>query len=290
MLSSPLLFSSPDLLAPGHCLMAKFESAFFDLSYLDTLASGKTPLHRLDPRIKVLTTALFIVCVVSFDKYAIAAMLPFAVFLTVIMELGGVPPTYLINKLLITSPFAIMVGIFNPFFDQQIMLQLGPIGVSGGWLSFFSILLRFSLTVSATLILIATTGFNSVCMALERLGIPKIFAVQLLLLYRYIFVLIAEGQRMYQARALRSFQRRRMDIKTFSYFIGQLLLRTIDRGQRIHLAMLCRGFDGTIRTRQNLRCTPYDILVLLICAILLIGMRRYDTASLLGQFFLTMLS
>ena len=194
--------------------MAKFESAFFDLSYLDTLASGKTPLHRLDPRIKVLTTALFIVCVVSFDKYAIAAMLPFAVFLTVIMELGGVPPTYLINKLLITSPFAIMVGIFNPFFDQQIMLQLGPIGVSGGWLSFFSILLRFSLTVSATLILIATTGFNSVCMALERLGIPKIFAVQLLLLYRYIFVLIAEGQRMYQARALRSFQRRRMDIKT----------------------------------------------------------------------------
>lgn len=270
--------------------MAKIESAFFDLSYLDTLATGKTVIHRLDPRIKVLTAALFVICVVSFDKYVIAAMLPFALFLITIMGLGGIPAIYVMKKLALASPFAVMIGIFNPLLDQQIILHLGSMAVSGGWISFLSILLRFCLTVTAMLVLIATTGFNSVCMALEKLGMPKIFAVQLLMLYRYIFVLIAEGQRMYRARAIRSFQKRRMDMKTFTHLVGQLLLRTIDRGQRIHQAMLCRGFDGTIRTRQTLRFTLRDLLVFCICGILLIGMRRYNIANLLGQLFMEILS
>lgn len=270
--------------------MATIESAFFDLSYLDTLANGNTVIHRLDPRIKVLTAILFVVCVVSFDKYTIAAMIPFAVFLTITMRLGNVPAIYILKKLAIASPFAIMIGIFNPLFDQQIILHLGSLAVSGGWISFFSILLRFCLTVSSMLVLISTTGFNAVCMALEKLGVPNIFAVQLLMLYRYIFVLIEEGQRMYRARTLRSFQQRGMDMKIFSYSIGQLLLRTLDRGQRIHQAMLCRGFDGTIRTRQTLHFTRRDSLVFFICTLLLIGMRQYDLANLLGRFFMEILT
>jgi len=270
--------------------MAKIESAFFDLSYLDTLATGQTAIHRLDPRIKVLIAGLFVVCIVSFDKYAIAAMLPFVLLLILVMGVGAVPTGFVLKKLAIASPFAIMIGIFNPFFDQQIILHLGSMAVSGGWVSFLSILLRFSLTVSAMLVLIATTGFNSVCMALERMGMPKIFAIQLLMLYRYIFVLIAEGQRMYRARALRSFQTNRMEMRTFSFFVGQLLLRTIDRGQRIHQAMLCRGFDGTIRTRQCLRITSRDLLVFCLCTLLLLALRCYDAANLLGQLFMEILS
>jgi cobalt/nickel transport system permease protein len=265
--------------------MARIETAFFDLSYLDTLATRNTVIHRLDPRIKVLTAIFFIICVVSFDKYVIAALLPFALFLSLIMGLGGIPALFILKKLALVSPFAILIGIFNPFFDQQAISHIGSVAVSGGWFSFLSILLRFCLTVSAMLILIATTGFNAVCMAMEKLGMPKIFAVQLLLLYRYIFVLLDEGQRMYQARALRSFQRRRMDIKTFTSLVGQLLLRTLDRAQRIHLAMLCRGFDGTIRIRQTLHITPWDILLFLICCLALIGMRRYDISNLLGRLF-----
>ncbi len=266
--------------------MAKIESAFFDLSHLDTMAMGKTAIHRLDPRIKVLTAVLFVICIVSFDKYIIAAMLPFGLFLVFVMGMAGVPMSFVLKKLIIAAPFAIMIGIFNPLLDQQIILYLGPLAVSGGWVSFLSILLRFCLTVTAMLVLIATTGFNSVCMALEKIGMPKIFAVQLLMLYRYIFVLIVEGQRMYRARALRSFQKSRMEMKTFTYLIGQLLLRTIDRGQRIHQAMLCRGFDGTIRTRQSLRLSFRDMMVFCLCGILLLGMRRYDVSALVGQLLL----
>lgn len=269
--------------------MAKIESAFRDLSHLDALAARDSIIARLDPRVKVLTAAVFVLCVVSFDKYVIAAMLPFALFLSLIMGLGGIPAHFILKKLVLVSPFALLLGMFNPFLDQQTLLYLGPIPLSGGWLSFLSILLRFCLTVGAMLILIATTGFNGVCMAMEKMGMPKIFAVQLLLLYRYIFVLMDEGQRMYRARALRSFQGRGTDMKTFGHLIGGLLLRTLDRGQRIHLAMLCRGFDGTIRIRQTLRLTARDIVVFLAGAMLLIVMRRFNIALLLGNFITDLL-
>ncbi|MBU1568469.1 MAG: cobalt ECF transporter T component CbiQ [Proteobacteria bacterium] len=264
--------------------MAKIESAFFDLSYLEALAGGNTIVHRLDPRVKVLTVALFMLAVVSFDKYIISAMLPFGLFLVIIMGLADIPAEYLGKKLLLVSPFAVMVGIFNPFLDQQPLLQIGTFTVTGGWLSFLSILLRFTLTVSAVLILIATTGFNAVCMAMVKMGMPKIFAVQLLILYRYIFVLIDEGLSMYRARSMRSFQRRAMSLKTFAHLVGQLLLRTLDRAQRIHLAMLCRGFDGTLRIRQVLRITASDLFVLTSCATLFFLMRSYDLPEMLGRF------
>ncbi len=264
--------------------MAKIESAFFDLSYLEALAGGNTFIHRLDPRIKVLTAALFMMCVVSFDKYIISAMLPFGLFVIVIMGLANIPAGYLGKKLLLVSPFAVMVGIFNPFLDQQPLLQLSTFTVTGGWISFFSILLRFSLTVSAVLILIATTGFNAVCLAMVKMGMPKIFAVQLLILYRYIFVLIDEGLSMHRARTLRSFQRRAMGLKTFAHLVGQLLLRTLDRAQRIHLAMLCRGFDGTIRIRQILCIKAADLMALAGCAALFYLMRYFDLPEMLGRF------
>lgn len=263
--------------------MATIESAFLELGYLDTLASGDSPLHRLDPRVKVLIAALFVVCVASFDRYVIAALLPFALILSLLMGLGNIPAGFLLKKLLLVAPFALLIGLFNPLFDQQPLLSLGPITVTGGWLSLLSILLRVCLTVGAMLILIATTGFNAVCMALEKLGMPKIFAVQLLLLYRYIFVLMVEGQQLFRARALRSFQGRGIDIKTFGHLIGGLLLRSLDRGQRIHLAMRCRGFDGTIRTRRAPQLSRRDLLLFFLACLLLLALRRYDGALLLGR-------
>lgn len=264
--------------------MANIESAFVDLGLLGALAGRDSIVHRLDPRVKVLTAAVFVLCVVSFDKYVIAAMLPFALFLSLILGLAGIPARFVLKRLALVAPFAVLLGLFNPFFDRQILLHLGPVGVSGGWVSFLSILLRFGLTVGAMLTLIAVTGFNGVCMAMEKMGMPKIFAVQLLLLYRYIFVLADEGQRIHRARALRSFDGRGTGITTYGHLIGGLLLRTLDRAQRIHLAMLCRGFDGTIRTSRPPRLVARDVLLFALSCLLLIAMRRYDCSLLLGQF------
>lgn len=140
-------------------------------------------------------TAGLILCVVSFGKHALSALLPFLVYPVVLIAVGNLPAGYLLRKVLAVAPFALLIGIFNPLLDRAIFLHLGPTGVSGGWISFASITVRFFLTVSAALILIASTGFNAVCPALERIGIPQVFVVQLLFLYRYIFVLMDEAAR-----------------------------------------------------------------------------------------------
>ena len=240
--------------------MAKIESTLFEIGTLDQLARQDTALHRLDPRAKLVTALGFIVTVVSFGRYELSALLPLVLYPVVLAASGNLPTGYLLRKLLIASPFALFVGLFNPLLDRTILLHVGGVAVSGGWISFLSILARFSLTVSAALILVGSTGFNSVCMALGRLGVPAVFSTQLLFLYRYIFVLTEEGLRMVRARNLRSFGRRGTGLRIYGFMLGQLLLRTMDRAQRIHQAMLCRGFDGEVRLARHFRLTFADVV------------------------------
>ncbi len=228
------------------------DSQLFNLNYLDVLSRQDTPLHRLDPRAKVLTVFIFICAVVSFGRYEVSALLPFFLFPAAMIGLGNLPVSYLARKLLVILPFALLIGIANPLFDREVLVRIGPVGISGGWVSCCSILLRFALTALVALILIAVTGFMGVCAVLERLGLPRVFTVQLLFIHRYLFVLTDEAGRMSRARALRSFGSRGMRLTTFCPLVGHLLLRTIDRAQRIYLAMVSRGFTGSFPVRGRL--------------------------------------
>jgi len=262
--------------------MTKIGNHFFDIGYMDTLASGDSPLHRLDPRVKLITTLAFIVTVVSFDKYALSELIPFFIFPIFQISLGGLPTGYLLRKVLMISPFAALIAIFNPLMDREILLQIGSISVSGGWVSFFSILTRFLLTVTAALLLIAATGFNTVCTALARLGVPRPFVVQLMFLYRYIFVLTDEASRMVRAISLRSFHSGGMSFKTFVPMMGHLLLRTLDRAQRIHLAMLCRGFDGRICIVRSMKIGYNEVVFAIGWSVLFVILRCYNIPKMLG--------
>jgi len=255
----------------------------FDIGYMDTLAAGDSSLHRIDPRIKLITTVAFIATVVSFSKYAIFSLIPFFSFPIILIVSGGLPARYILGKVLLVSPLAVLVGIFNPVFDRAIIYHIGSIGISGGWVSFMSILLRFVLTVTSALALVALTGFNSVCIALDRFKVPRPFIVQLLFLYRYMFVLSEESERMSRARAMRSFSGQTIRFKTFISLIGHLLLRTLDRAERIYRAMCCRGFDGHIRIIRSLRIDLKDMIFIVFWIALFISFRFFDIPLKLGE-------
>jgi cobalt/nickel transport system permease protein len=270
--------------------MSRIKTAFLDLGYMDTLAGMDTPVHRLDPRAKLLTTLIFIIAVISFGKYEISALIPFFLYPVVMISLGNLPVYYLFRKLLIVTPFAVMIGIFNPLIDREILMHIGPLSMSGGWISFCSIMLKFTLTAGSVLVLIASTGFNAVCMALEKMGVPRIFAVQLLFLYRYIFVLIDEASRMANARSLRSFDGKGKGVRVFGYLLGHLLLRTVDRAQRIHLAMLCRGFDGEIKLNRRLEAGFKEVIYAVAWSAFFIAVRFYNIPLIAGDFITELLS
>jgi cobalt/nickel transport system permease protein len=255
------------------------------LDRLDRLARLDTPVHRVDPRAKVITTAVFIVCVVSHGKYDLLGLLPFAVFPVVMATEGGLPLGFLGKLLLIASPFALIMGAFNPLFDQEVVASIGSADITGGWISYASIILRFLLTVAAALVLTATTSFTGVCLALEKLKVPDVLVTQLLLLFRYIFVLGDEAGRMAQARRLRSFGRRGMGWRVYGQMLGQLLLRTFARAQRIYLAMKCRGFDGRIRMTRRLCFRRADLAFTLAWSAAFLLFRLVNVPLALGRLF-----
>jgi cobalt/nickel transport system permease protein len=174
------------------------------------------------------------------------------------------------------------VGIFNPFLDREVIIYVGDLAVSGGWVSFASILVRFFLTTIAALVLIATTSFSGVCVGLGRLKVPDVLVTQLLLLYRYIFVLGEETMRMARARSLRSFDGKGMGLAVYGQILGHLLLRTYARAGRLYQAMLARGFDGQVRIMRQLVFTRRDLVFVVSWSAIFVVFRMYNIPMLLG--------
>ncbi len=226
--------------------MARIEAVLQTVADLDASAGHDTWVRNLDARVKVLTTLAFILMVTSFDKYEVLRLLPLIVYPLALVSGAALPVGPLLRQLLLASPFVFFIAILNPLLDRSTTVPVGSLEIPGGWMSFASVLFRFALSVLAALILVATTGFYRITLALKQLGVPQVFVVQLLFLFRYLFVLVDEAARTVRAYTLRS-GGRRIHLAVLGPVLGQWLLRTLDRAHRVHLAMCCRGFEGVVK-------------------------------------------
>jgi cobalt/nickel transport system permease protein len=265
-------------MSSSHSLAAALD----DLRSLDALALRDTALTRVDPRAKLAATALFVVTALSFDRYSVAALLPLALYPTVLAVQAELPWRTLWRTLWLASPFVLMVGLFNPLLDRAPMLVLAGAPISAGWVSLAAIVLRLGLTLGALLATVAGTGMRPLCAALERFGMPRVFTVQLLFLHRYVLVLATEAVRMDTARTLRAGDRHRMGLAVYASLLGHLLLRAFARAQRIHQAMLARGFDGELRLIDPWRWRLVDTLFLCGWCGFFIGARLLDLPGAIG--------
>ncbi len=257
-------------------------AGLLDFRRLDLLAYGDSPLHRLDPRAKVLVTLVFIVCAMSYDRYALAPLLPFFVFPIAIVTAGGLPVGYVARKVALVLPAALLIGLPNLWFDREPMLQLGGLVISGGQVSLLSIALRALLATAAAVLLVAVTGFSALCGALERLGMPQPLAVQLLFMYRYLVVLGEEALRMTTAREQRG-GGRPLSIRLYGTLVGRLLLRTWDRAERIYLAMCARGFTGDFRGGTRTQFGARECIYVAGWSTLFLLLRTQDLTHWLGE-------
>ena len=233
---------------------------WIEIGRMDELSRMDTAVHRLDARAKAVATLIFICVVVSFPRYEISALTPFLLFPVFLMSLGRIPVSPILNKILLAAPFALVIGIFNPFLDRHPVSTLGPLVITGGWLSFGSILIRFLLTAGAALALVACTGMYRLGAGLEQLGVPRLFVMQLLFLYRYLFVVADEGFKMHRAVELRSANASGLRLRVYGSLIGHLLLRSMDRAERVYRGMAARGFAGDIRVLVRTSFRPSDWL------------------------------
>jgi cobalt/nickel transport system permease protein len=262
--------------------MANIIQSLYNIRFLDELAGKQTAIHKLHPLAKLLTTVIYLIVVVSFGKYEISVLLPLILYPVIIIALAEIPLLPILKRMLLVAPLAVGIGAFNPLFDHSIIFALGGLQLSGGWISFFSILIKFVLTVLAAFILIATTGMDRIASALRMLRVPRIFVLQLLLTYRYISVLMEEAARTMLAYSLRDPFHKGIRPGVWGSLAGNLLLRTYDRAQRLHQAMVQRGFEGEYNTGSNRRIRMKDMLYLSGWVLFFLSVRYYNIPSYIG--------
>jgi len=254
----------------------------YALYSLEQLAAGNTFIHRLHPLAKLLSLAVFIVTVVSFNRYAFGRLMPYIFYPALLMALSETPYSMLNKRFLIALPFCLFAGISNIIFDRRTAFVISGIAVSWGVISFFVILFKTYLCVMAVLILVSVTRFSDLTNELRRLRLPSIFIVMFELTYRYAGVLLNEAYSMSIAYSLRSPSRKGIEMRDMGSFAGQLLIRSFDRAERVYNAMKCRGY-ALQNIPQNKRALKLsDIIFFTVVFVFCITFRFVDVNSLVG--------
>ena len=215
--------------------------------------------EAISPQAHVLTTFIFTIITASFGRNDAVLLVPCFIYpLFILLSGKNIAETLFTTSkiILLASPFVLTLGIF------------------GSWMTFYSLILRFILTVSAMIMLLSLIGFPGFCTALTKLRVPDAMITQLILMHRYSFLLRDEVRRLRCAHALRSGGNRKISIREFGSMGGNLLLRTFDRAEIIHQAMMCRGFNGAMPTNTDVSCWKItDVLYIAVWSLILFMLR-----------------
>ena len=259
--------------------MQNVSNTLFNIKHLDEYARYDNTVNNLNSLSKLIITVFYVVTLASFGRYEVISLLPFALIPVLAASLGEIPVSLIIRRILFFEPIIIIAAILNPILDRQ-LIHIDGFVVAAGWLTFISLVIKGTLMISAGIILIATTGIDGIASALRSLRIPSIFITVVVLIYRYFYVLMDEAANMIKAHNMRNPKRKGIELKVFSTMMGQLLLRTFARAQRIYYAMILRGYKGEGFVGKSARFGLKDImLVFCTCSLIFIA-RIYNIPRL----------
>ncbi len=252
------------------------------LRSIDELSRLDTFVHRRDPRAMALATLAYVAVVMSYPPGSISALTPLALYPAILIAVGRLPVRPLARRMLLAAPFALAVAAAHPLLNRAPVAEVGPCHISAGWMTALSILLRFVLTISAVLAAMACVGVDRLAVGLAGLGVAEMVAAQLSLLHRYLLVLGGEATRMARAVAARG-GGARLPLRTWAGLAGHLLMRSLDRADRIHWAMASRGFEGRLPRTRRLQFRAADAVFLGVCAAGFAAARAWNLAVALGR-------
>jgi len=235
----------------------------------------RSPIHRLDPRAKLIGLAGVTLVAVSTPLGAWPAYVACALALAAIAALARVSPRTLWTRARIVLPLVLFVALFVPFVRRGEPVDLGPVTVSKEGLSTLATVSAkaFLGTLSAVL-LGATTSFPDVLHALERLKAPRLLVLIAAFTYRYLFVIADEARRMRAGLTARGYApRHALQTQAIGRVATALFLRSYERAERVHLAMLARGFNQAMPRLDVLAFRRTDALFVGALAASLLSVR-----------------
>jgi cobalt/nickel transport system permease protein len=236
------------------------------LHLIDHYLKLQSPIHGLDGRVKLVFTLAYILCCSFLPVGAWLSYILLLAILVILMLLADVGISYVIKRSLLSLPFlfaaiplvfqASETDLFSfSIWDQMITVY------QEGFIRFVSIGIKSWLSITAAILLASTTSFSELLQAMRALGIPRLLVSIFGLMWRYLFLIVEEADRLVRARTSRS-GRNSITSKrkggTLSWrakvtggMAGSLFIRSLERSEQVYNAMLARGYDGEIRSLEE---------------------------------------
>jgi cobalt/nickel transport system permease protein len=234
-----------------------------------------SPIHRLDPRAKLAGFAGITVVAVSTPLRAWPAFVACALALAAIAGVARIRPSTIWARVRVILPLVLFVAALVPFVRGGPQIQVGPLSLSEAGLATFALVTaKATIGALSAVLLGATTSFPDVLHALERLRAPRLLIVIAAFMYRYVFVIADEARRMRTAVAARGYRPRHAGhAAALGRMVTALFLRSYERGERVYLAMLARGYAGTMPRLAALAFRRSDVAFVAALALALVPLR-----------------
>jgi cobalt/nickel transport system permease protein len=241
---------------------------------VEPFTHGRSFIHRLDPRVRIAVSAVFSCLVAvanSFTVLAIACVIALGLVLLARLNLAAVG-----RRLSVVLGFLILLWLILPLtYDGDPVGQLGPLVWHRPGVALAArISLKSFAILTAFTALLATMSVSTLGHALDRMGLPAKLVHLLLMCYRYIFVIEQEYRRLNAAMRIRAFRPRTSlhTYRSYAYLVGMLFVRAAARAERVHQAMLCRGFQGRFHSMARFPRHAGNRLFLVATTSVMLGM------------------
>jgi cobalt/nickel transport system permease protein len=247
----------------------------------EPFATGNSRIHRLDPRLRVVFATLysFVVALSGWFPVLLAALF----FSLMLVFYSRLDLWQIAKRAIVVNALIFLLWVVLPLtFEGEPLFKIGPLTVTRpGVILAAQITLKSNAILLAFISLVATMTFSTLGHALHRMRVPEKIVHLFLMSYRYVFVIDQEYQRLLTAAKIRGFRPSTSmhTYKTYAYLIGMLFVRAANRADRVHQAMLCRGFKGRFYSLQEFAPSMQNWIFSALMSFTIMGLALLELAN-----------
>jgi len=218
---------------------------------------GHSPIHGAAPQCKLAAQLLLVLIIVSTPREAFWAFGVYAAMVIGLVVAAQIPPGFVMRRMVFEVPF-VLFAVLMPFLGggertDVFGLSLSVEGLWGAW----NILVKATLGLAISIVVAATTTMPEFVRGFEGLHMPRVLVSTSSFMIRYFDVIADEMRRMKVARESRGYDPRWIwQVKAVAVSAGALFIRAYERGERVYLSMLSRGYEGTMPSVGEAPATP----------------------------------